>query len=219
MPQLLVDDLPDGSRLRLELLGGFRLTDDGRRLPLPSQARRLLAMIALNTEPVSRAFLAGTLWADTTEPKATAALRSALWKVRKYGDQIVSSNSYDVALGPSVEVDVRSLAIKAKRLVNADDDCDDLELDPAPLSQDLLPGWYEDWVLIERESLRQLFMHALEAMAARLSSAGDSGGAIQACLAAIGHETLGSHTSRMLNRRQRLAVSQPASGSPNISSR
>jgi hypothetical protein len=35
-----------------------------------------------------------------------------------------------------------------------------------------LPGWYEDWGLFESEDWRQLRLHALEALADRLTAAG-----------------------------------------------
>jgi DNA-binding SARP family transcriptional activator len=50
---------------------------------------------------------------------------------------------------------------------------------------ELLPGWYEDWVLVERERLRQLRMHALEALAEKLTEAGRYGVAMQAAYAAV----------------------------------
>ena len=33
-----------------------------------------------------------------------------------------------------------------------------------PLSLDLLPEWYDDWVILEAEDWRQLRLHALEAL-------------------------------------------------------
>ena len=37
---------------------------------------------------------------------------------------------------------------------------------------ELLPSWYDDWVLLERERLRQLRMHAWEALSEKLVRAG-----------------------------------------------
>jgi hypothetical protein len=50
---------------------------------------------------------------------------------------------------------------------------------------ELLPGWYEDWVLVERKRLRQLRMHALEALAEKLTEAGRYGVAMPAAYAAV----------------------------------
>src|SRR3712207_8842055 len=60
-----------------------------------------------------------------------------------------------LALAPGVGVDVRELAAWAIRTRDPRTDLDDLELPPADLLGDLLPGWQDDWVLVERERLRQ----------------------------------------------------------------
>lgn len=53
------------------------------------------------------------------------------------------------------------------------------------LSSDLLPDWYDDWAIIEAEDWLQLRLHALEALAGKLTAAGRFGDAIQAARAAI----------------------------------
>jgi DNA-binding SARP family transcriptional activator len=58
------------------------------------------------------------------------------------------------------------------------------------LTLDLLPGWDSDWLLVERERLRQIQLHALEALSARLLTHGRFGEAVQAALAAIATEPL-----------------------------
>ena len=58
------------------------------------------------------------------------------------------------------------------------------------LSADLLPGWYDDWVLTEAEEWRQLRLYALEALAGRLAAAGRSGEAVCAARAVVRAEPL-----------------------------
>jgi DNA-binding SARP family transcriptional activator len=58
------------------------------------------------------------------------------------------------------------------------------------LSADLLPDWYDDWVLIEAEDWRQLRLHALEALAGRLIALGRWGEAAGAAWAAVRAEPL-----------------------------
>jgi hypothetical protein len=53
-----------------------------------------------------------------------------------------------------------------------------------------LPGWYYDWVLLERDRLRQLRMHAPEALADKYAGAGRYGEAAQAAFAAVRAEPL-----------------------------
>jgi DNA-binding SARP family transcriptional activator len=58
------------------------------------------------------------------------------------------------------------------------------------LSLDLLPDWYDDWLVDEREGVRQLRLHALEVLTERLSTSGRHVEAIQAALAAVRLEPL-----------------------------
>ena len=53
------------------------------------------------------------------------------------------------------------------------------------LSGELLPDWYDDWVLLEAENWRQLRLHALEVLAGLLTAAGRYGDAAAAALAAV----------------------------------
>ncbi len=67
--------------------------------------------------------------------------------------------------------------------------------DPGPeaipaLSAELLPDWYDDWALVEAEDWRQLRLHALEALADRLTASGRYGDAAAAALAAVRAEPL-----------------------------
>jgi SARP family transcriptional regulator, regulator of embCAB operon len=50
----------------------------------------------------------------------------------------------------------------------------------AGLSVELLPGWFEDWAVLEAENWRQLRLHALEAAASILAGAGRFGEAVGA---------------------------------------
>jgi DNA-binding SARP family transcriptional activator len=53
------------------------------------------------------------------------------------------------------------------------------------LSADLLPGWYDDWALLEAEDWRQLRLHALETLAHNLIAARRYAEAIAAAHAAV----------------------------------
>jgi DNA-binding SARP family transcriptional activator len=57
-------------------------------------------------------------------------------------------------------------------------------------SGELLPGFYDEWLLTERERLRQLRLHALEALCERLTAVGRYSAAIAAGLAAVAGEPL-----------------------------
>jgi DNA-binding SARP family transcriptional activator len=64
----------------LRLLGGFRLTVDGRTRRVSPSGQRLLALLALRG-PHPRSYAAGTLWGDVSESRALARLRTAVWRL------------------------------------------------------------------------------------------------------------------------------------------
>jgi DNA-binding SARP family transcriptional activator len=92
---------------------------------------------------------------------------------------------------------VHELADQAERLGSSDGRAGP-ELAPAALARDLLPDWYDDWVVLERERFRQLRLHALEALCRRLTEAGRFGAAVQAGLAAVAGEPLRESAHRIL---------------------
>nr|WP_308355048.1 bacterial transcriptional activator domain-containing protein [Streptomyces sp. MUM 203J] len=55
---------------------------------------------------------------------------------------------------------------------------------------ELLPGWDEDWVLLERERLRQLRLHALDALAHSLVREGRHALALETALTSVRTEPL-----------------------------
>ena len=68
------------------------------------------------------------------------------------------------------------------------------------IAGDLLPGWYEDWVVTEREHFRQLRLHALEQLCEQLTDDGRFGQAVEAGLAAVSGEPLRESAHRVLIR-------------------
>ena len=186
--------------VRLRLLNGFALSSDGQALALASSAQRLVAFLALNARPLPRAYIAGMLWIDTPERRANGSLRSALWRVRLPGVNVVETTGDYLGLCPDVVVDVHNAADQAGRLLDPSCTCLESDFDESPFCGELLPGWYEDWVLIERERERQVRLHALEALCERLVVKGRFGKAIIAGLAAVNAEPLRESAHRALIR-------------------
>ncbi len=92
-----------------------------------------------------------------------------------------------------VEVDVRDALALAQRLLDgvAPAPPDDVGTDAIELlSNDLLPGWLDEWVVSEAEEWRQLRLHALEALADRLIAASRFSDAAGAAMAAVKAEPL-----------------------------
>jgi two-component SAPR family response regulator len=95
-----------------------------------------------------------------------------------------------VRLHEAVEVDVRRCVAQASQLIAGDEGVEPEDIDLSALRGDLLPGWDEDWLLLERERVRQIQIRALEALAHRLCRLGRHVEAIDAAFAAIAEEPL-----------------------------
>jgi DNA-binding SARP family transcriptional activator len=188
----------------LSLLDAFELRCDGELVSLPPSAQRLLALLALHDRPLLRPFVAGTLWLDTPDERASANLRSSLWRLNRPGPRLVDATSVQLRLAPDVRVDVRETASLAHQLLSRPTGLpgDEAELAPDPrlLTGELLPDWYDDWVMFERERLRQLSLHALEALGEQLLDVGRLGEALEAALEAVAMEPLRESSHRLLIR-------------------
>lgn len=189
-----------GSGIRLHLLGGFELRQAGRTVPLPRGAQRLAAFLALQPRPQQRIAVAGRLWPEMGDARAQACLRSALWRLRADGAGLARASRDELALASGVAVDLRALEAVIDDALAADGD----HL-PSPallrlLSRELLPDWYDEWVLPERERLKELCLHALEALAERMLARERPRDAARCALAAVMGEPLRESAERLLIR-------------------
>lgn len=197
------------SVIKVELLGGFRVVADGCENTIPASTRRLVAFLALRGRPVERVHLAGCLYTDKSEARAQANLRSTIWRLRQCAHQLVEADPTRVWLRTGVEVDVDHAVSSARRLIDERVAIADPSLDRALFTADLLPEWYDDFVELERERLRQLRLHALEAVGRRLLRLGRYAEALDAALTAVAHEPVRESAHR-LTMQIHLAEGNPA---------
>ena len=189
-----------GAALSLCLLNGFELRLDGRPQAVPLSGQRVVAFLGLNPGPLARIFVAGHLWTDASDERAAAALRTALWRLGRCGGRLVRCRGQSLSLDPAVEIDVAGTAQTARDLLDADA-TDGLSAGAIARLRDageVLPDWYEDWVLIERERHRQLRLHAIERLCVLLSAEGRHAAATEAGLAAVASEPLRESAHRVL---------------------
>ncbi len=199
-----VVDVGVGVRARVTLLDGFgvQLGAKGSRSALeelPHGVQRLVAHLCLSGRP-PRCTVAGQLWPEVSEEHAHGSLRSALWRLQKAAPGLVTVTAGRLSLADGVRVDVRELDDWVRRVRDPRSGVEDVELPDAGLLGELLPGWYDDWVMLERERVRQVRMHALEQIAVRLAAAGRSGDALQAAYAAVRAEPLRESAHRTVVR-------------------
>jgi DNA-binding SARP family transcriptional activator len=150
------------------------------RLSLPG--RRILAYLALGGQPVARGRASADLWPDVPDNVGRANLRRALWHlprgwVSTVGDELMLEAECDLA---------QAHRVAARALDGEPLTLDDITL----LSNDILPGWHEEWVLPAHEAFRLLRVQALEAACRTMAASGSHALATQAGHAAIAAEPL-----------------------------
>ena len=197
------------ARLALQLFGGFRARlEPGGPLRLPTRkAEALLAYLAVPLgQPHPRDKLASLLWGDMPESQARASLRQTLFRLRRAigdpGGTCLRLDADGVSLAPAaVLVDVatfeQAVTLAAPEgLVQA-----------AALYQgDLLAGLavaeppFEDWLLAERERLRELILEALARLLTHERDAGRPEAAVQTALQLAAIDPLQETVHRTLMR-------------------
>lgn len=199
MPETSSRLRPHGVQLRL--LGGFRCEVGGEPQHLPLACQRVIAFLALHDGPLQRPYVAANLWLDKNENRATANLRSALWRLGKLAEPVVTCDGTSVSLGDEVAIDVRRLADAAYRIADDPFEGEDgasLVPELGLFGHDLLPDWYDDWLVLERERLRQMRLHALDRLSASLLATGRVALAIDAACTSIAGEPLRESAHRAL---------------------
>jgi DNA-binding SARP family transcriptional activator len=177
------------SSISVHLLQSFEIRVDGVEISLPYPARRVVAFLAVNARRQERGRVAFMLWTSAPEARARANLRRALWQLNQLS--LVDAFGSRLGIDPAALVDVHELVKRAKQVIGHThgDHLDD-DVTVSDFIDDLLPDWDEDWIHFERERLRQLRLHALEALSIQLTSAGRHAEAVDAAHAAVTAEPL-----------------------------
>jgi DNA-binding SARP family transcriptional activator len=186
-----------GETTEVHVLGSFALLTGAHPITVIASAQRLVAYLALNDRQVSRTHIAGELWPDTTARKAAANLRSALWRVQSACRSLIWTSTQQLSLAQDAVVDVRLVTAQARSLLDGGHVAAAVSVQ-RQLAADVLPDWYDDWVIIEREQFHQLRLHALEVMCEQLAAAGHYGEAVDVGLAALRAEPLRESAHRVL---------------------
>jgi DNA-binding SARP family transcriptional activator len=187
----------------LRLFDSFALLQGQRQIALSTREQRLLALLALEGNR-PRSYLAGVLWPDSTEHRASGSLRAAVWNLERSAPGVLIANRTHLALSDEVRTDVsefRECAIQVIDLRDGDNSGSAAHLieRPAPLFAGvLLPGWYDEWVLSARAHIQQLQLRALEAATELFAAGGRTATALTTAIAAQAMEPLRESAQRAL---------------------
>ncbi len=183
----------------VHLISGPYVTVGAQRREVPEGSKQLLALVALRRRRVERRWAAETLWPFAAEGRAAGNLRSALWRLRRAKVEVLIADKWSLALSKNVLVDLHFIEQRATRLIDGTALDDDLTIWPSWADAlDFLPGWYDDWAMMERERIRQRSLHALEALSKRLTSIGRFADAVEAAMLAVSAEPLRESAQRAL---------------------
>ncbi|HEY7521478.1 MAG TPA: BTAD domain-containing putative transcriptional regulator [Methylomirabilota bacterium] len=197
------------TRLELTLLGGFqaRLQPGGTLALSSRKAQALLAYLAVPPgQAHPRGKLAALLWGDTREEWARASLRQALFAIRRAagdtGSAALVLEGDTLALDPSaVAVDVAVF----ERLMSSGDPA--ATEDAVSLYHgDFLAGLvvdgpaFEEWLVIERERLRELALVGLAKLLGHQRKAATPETAIRTALKVLALDPLQEPVHRTLMR-------------------
>lgn len=187
------------ARSALNLFDGPSVVSGGLLVDLPEGSMRLLVFVALSGGRVERRSAAGTLWPGGNDVRAAGNLRSALWRLRVAGVDLVENQRWTLRLKPGTVVDLQVVSAWAARVVAGRAEGGDLDSTVWQSNVlDLLPGWYDDWVTFERERLRQRLLHALDALSGQLCRAGRCADAVEVAMEAVQRDPLRESAQRAL---------------------
>jgi predicted ATPase/DNA-binding SARP family transcriptional activator/transcriptional regulator with XRE-family HTH domain len=198
--------------LHIQLLGDFRLVYGDTIVSELNSARlqSFLAYLLLRRHTLqSRQQLAFLLWPDSTEAQARVNLRSVLHRLRQVlpdADYFLHADVHTLEWLPNRPVvldvaDFETALIQAEQATRAGDWRAlqvALEQLVSLYQGDLLPGCYDDWILPERERLREQLIGALEQLIAVTESHDDYRTAIVYAQRLLRHDPLHEATFRRL---------------------
>jgi len=202
--------------LHIHLLNDFRLSWDEAPVSTVNAPRlhALLAYLLLHRDvPQPRHHLAFVLWPDTTEAQARANLRQLLHSLKQAlpeAAHFVHADAQTLQWRPEAPYRL-DVADFEQALTGADgtehEPQRDAHAQRVALEQaialyhgDLLPSCYDDWILPERERLRQAFTGALQGLMLLLERAGHPREAIPYAERLLRHDPLREESYRALMR-------------------
>ncbi|OQY30870.1 MAG: hypothetical protein B6I38_06700, partial [Anaerolineaceae bacterium 4572_5.1] len=162
--------------LKYFLFGSLQIIQNYEPLALPTSvaARSLLSYLLLNKDtPHSRLALAGTLFPENEESLARRKLSQSLWQLRNTVPDLVETDRHTIqVIEKNIWVDVNAFQELSK---SEETISQAVEL----YTGELLPGFYDDWVILRREQLRETYLKSLERLVILNKRAGEFENALE----------------------------------------
>ena len=202
------------STLHIHLLGKFLLRSEnpGRSHSASPRLQALLTYLVLHRgAPQSRRQVAFLLWPESTERAAFTNLRAVLHQLRQlipHVDRVIAADRSELRwVGEAAcHVDVldfeAALAEATRACAAAERTAERVALATAVelYGGELLPGCYDDWLIVERDRLHERYSGALWRLVALLEEEHDYGPAIACARRLVEIDPLDEAASRVLMR-------------------
>jgi class 3 adenylate cyclase len=161
--------------LQIRLLGQFDLRLHGKRVTIPTRvAQSLLAYLTLTAgTPHRREKLAGIFWPDSSDETARKNLRQELWRIRK-SISLLGSTESDYLIADEITLKFNREAkywLDVAQMERPDQDFQSLVANLSLYQGELLPGFYDEWITLEREHIRAVFDARVEQLLEQLTMA------------------------------------------------
>ena len=187
----------DRAPVRVSLLGGFRLTRDGVTHELArgrAASRRAAGAPPPDGASRGRGRCSRLTWSRRARSRTCARHSPACGPpASTYSEQTTRCSAWP----EGVTVDTREAEAFSARLAAGAGD-PGWGADHEQLLLELLPGWTDDWVPLERERFRDLSLYALDVEIRRLLDAGDRRTATTAAQEVLRVDPLRESTLRLL---------------------
>lgn len=162
--------------LHIRLLGQFDLRLDGKRVTIPSRlGQSLFAYLVLTAGTLHRREkLAGTFWPDTTDENARKNLRQELWRIRKAISGGGQSVNGEYLLADEFTLKFNRDAeywLDVSQMERPDLDLQSLIANLSLYQGELLPGFYDEWITLERERVNAVYEARMEQLLEQLVTA------------------------------------------------
>lgn len=190
-------------QFQLDLLQSWRLRRNGGILHVAPRQQRLIAALALRG-PHLRSYLIGLLWPELTDSRALENLRVSLHMVCRELPGLLVNDGPMLSLSDQVDVDLYRISTEIRQLDMAAIKESGSVVLHSLRNAELLPGWYEDWVLFEQSRLQQDRLRAFTKIARESFSQRHYDVAAEAAEAALELEPLYESAVRLLIQAEAL---------------
>lgn len=198
-------------QIHMYFLGRFRVESGNEPIQLSTRkTESLLAYLVLNPESHAREKLAALFWGDSSDTDARNSLRNALAKLnKKLGHELLITDRQSIQVNPEYPlwVDAVELESQVSSLVAGSASTNEVNIEL--YQNDLLIDFYDDWIFLQREHFRSLFLDTLLELAQQMRSQSEYEKAIEYATKALAFD----HTNERAH--QHLMFCQMALGDRN----